>query len=144
MRVTKNIIPLIDVLFTLVMILICITMLLKAKSDKDDASYQQQNAVYLIVLNWQGNADLDLWGKDPQNHIVGFPRREGGDGSLMSLNRDCLGASTSEIGPSGKPVATINEELISIRGTLQGEYIFNVHSYALKDGGITKATVKLN
>jgi len=143
MRITKNVIPFIDVLFTFLMVFVCITTLLKSKSDQNSASYQQQNAVYLVVMDWEGNADIDLWGKDPQNHIVGFPRREGGNGSLMSLNRDCLGASTSEVGPDGTPVNSINEEIISIRGTLQGEYIFNGHSYALKNAGATKVTTKL-
>lgn len=143
MRITKNVIPFLDVLFTFLMVFLCIMALLKAKSDTENAAYQQQNAVYLISLTWEGNADLDLWGKDPVGHAVGFSNREGGNGCLMSLNRDCLGASTSEYGPNGEPVNKTNEEIIAIRGTLQGEYVFNVHSYALKGAKGTKAHVKL-
>lgn len=124
-------------------------MLMKAKSDNESAAYQQKNAVYLIVLNWVGNADIDLWTKDGQNHTVGFSSREGGDGSLISLNRDCLGTSTSEvgvtgyegIGPTFEPAP--NEEIISVRGLTTGEYIVNAHAYALKDAGATKTSVKL-
>lgn len=149
MKITKNIIPFIDVLFTFLMVFICITMLLKAKSDNESAAYKQQNAVYLIVLNWSGNADIDLWTKDGAGHAVGFSNREGGNGCLMSLNRDCLGAATSEVGASGyeglgpSAPAPVNEEIISIRGVTGGEYIVNSHAYALKDAGATKATVKL-
>ena len=143
MRITRNIVPFIDVLFTFLMVFVCIVSLLKVKTDNESASYQQKNAVYLVILNWEGDADLDLWGKDPQGHIVGFSDREGGDGSLMSLNRDCLGASTSEKGPDGKPVNPENEEIIAIRGAVPGEYVFNVHAYALKGAGPTKAHVKL-
>lgn len=143
MRITKNIIPFIDTLFLYLLVFCAIISLLKAKSDNENASYQQQNAIYLVTINWEGNSDIDLWGRDPVGHVVGFPRREGGNGSLMSLNRDCLGASTSEVGPDGKPVNPVNEEIISIRGTLQGEYIFNGHSYALKNAGATKVTAKL-
>lgn len=143
MRITKNIIPFLDVLFTFLMVFLCIMALLKAKSDIDNPAYLQQNANYLIVLNWEGNADLDLWGKDPIGHSVGFSNREGGNGSLMSINRDCLGASTSEYGPEGEPVNKVNEEIITIRGSVQGEYIFNVHSYAIKGAKGTKAHVKL-
>lgn len=143
MRITKNLIPMIDVLFTFLLVFVVITMLIKAKSDNEDSSYKQENALYLISLMWQGNADIDLWARDSFSHIVGFPRREGGDGSLMSLNRDCLGASTTEINEFGEPVAKINEEIITIRGITQGEYIVNAHSYALKDAGSTKVSVKL-
>lgn len=141
---TKNVIPFVDVLFTFLLVFVCITMLLNVKIQTDSLGYQQQNAVYLIVLNWQGNADLDLWGRDPQSRIVSFHRREGGDGSLMSLNRDCLGASTTEIGEGGQVVNPVNEEIISIRGTFTGEYIFNVHAYDLKRSPPpVKAKVKL-
>jgi hypothetical protein len=140
---TRNIVPFVDVLFTFLMVFVCITMLLKAKMDNDSSSYQQQNAVYLIVLNWEGNADLDLWSKDPQNRIVSFHRREGGDGSLFSLNRDCLGAMTTEVGPDGVPVNKINEEIITIRGVIAGEYVVNVHAYSMKNSPAVKAKVKL-
>ena len=153
MKISKNLIPFLDVLFTFLMVFICITMLLKAKSDNESASYKQQNAIYLIVLNWIGNADIDLWTKDGAGHHVGFSNREGGNGSLISLNRDCLGAATSEVGAAGYgtnyenfiPVQAPppNEEIISVRGVEDGEYIVNSHAYALKDGGPTKATVKL-
>lgn len=148
MKITKNIIPFIDVLFTFLMVFICITMLLKAKSDKENESYKQQNAIYLIVLNWSGNADIDLWTKDGAGHAVGFSNREGGNGCLMSLNRDCLGASTSEVGAAGYEFGSavtlpVNEEILSIRGVTDGEYIVNSHAYALKDAGSTKVKVKL-
>jgi len=118
---TKNIVPFVDVLFTFLLVFVSITMLLKAKVDSDSASYQQQNAIYLIVLNWEGKADLDLWSKDPQSHLVSFHRREGGQGSLFSLNRDCLGSETTEVGEFGEIVSKVNEEIIAIRGTFIGE-----------------------
>ena len=143
-NITKNIVPFIDVLFTFLMVFVCITMLLKAKSDTESAAYQQENALYLIVLNWEGKSDLDLWGKDPQGHIVSFNRREGGEGSLFSLNRDNQGSYSTEVGEDGEPVSKINEELISIRGAVAGEYIFTVHSYNIKGSSTPiKATVKL-
>ena len=143
MRNTRNIVPFIDVLFTLLMVFVCITILLKTKSDSDNESYRQQNAIYLIALNWEGNSDMDLWAKDPQNRLVCFKRREGGEGSLFSLNRDCLGAQTTEIGEDGTPINKINEEIISIRGTFVGEYVVNVHAYDMKGSAPVKTVVKL-
>ena len=119
-------------------------MLIKSKSENESNAYRQQNAIYLIVLNWSGNADIDLWTKDPGNHTIGFSNREGGNGSLVSLNRDCLGAVTSEKAEGQDvPVNPVNEEIVSVRGISQGEYIVNSHAYALKDAGSTKTTVKL-
>lgn len=118
-------------------------MLLNVKVQQDSAGYQQQNAVYIVTLNWEGDADLDLWGQDPQGRLVSFNRREGGEGSLFSLNRDCLGAQTTEMGPDGEIISKINEEIISIRGLIPGEYTFNLHAYNMKDSKPVKATVKL-
>ena len=107
-------------------------MLVKvSKSDNEVAAYQQ-SAVYQIVMTWEGDADMDLWAKDPHDHIASFNRREGGEGSLFSLNRDCLGANTTEINEQGEIVNKLNEEIISIRGVITGEYIINAHAYNMK------------
>jgi len=139
----KKIIPFIDVLFSFLLTLVAVILLAKvSKSDTDPEL--RQNVVYQIVLTWEGPADLDLWAKDSKGHICGFKTREGGDGSLFSLNRDCLGANTTEVNENGEVVNKINEELISLRGTFEGEYIINVHSFNMKnsEGGV-KAKVKL-
>lgn len=139
---TKNIVPFIDVLFSFLLVFVCITMLLKVQTE-DEKPAPQQNALYLITLTWTGNSDLDLWVQDSEGHTVGFNRREGGEGSLMSLNRDCLGANTTEKDSSGNVVNKINEEIISIRGIAVGEYIVNVHAYNMKGSPPTEASVKL-
>lgn len=131
-----------DVLFSLLLIFVLITTLLKTKTEQD-ASFKQ-NALYLVVLNWEGDADLDLWAQDPDGRQVGFNRREGGDGSLCSLNRDCLGAKRTEQDSQGQIVSKVNEEILSIRGIIPGEFIINVHSYNLNDCATPlNATVKL-
>lgn len=131
-----------DVLFSLLLFFVLITTLLKTKSEQDPAF--QQSAVYLIVLTWEGNADLDLWAQDPDGRRIGFNRREGGDGSLCSLNRDCLGARRTEQYGDGTVANKVNEEVISIRGVVPGEFVINVHSYNLNDSAIPlNASVKL-
>lgn len=138
----KTIIPFIDLLFTLLMVFICIIMLVKFNKSLDDPAYRQ-NAVFQVILNWEGNSDIDLWGRDPEGRTVGFSRREGGEGSLFSLNRDNLGTARTEIGPDGFPVFDINEEIVSIRGCFPGEYIFNAHDYNHKDADPVICTIKL-
>lgn len=144
MKSNKNIIPFIDVLFTYLLVFVCIIMLIKvSKSDQDSSAYQQ-SVVYQIIMTWEGNADMDLWVKDPQGHLVSFNRREGGEGSLLSLNRDCLGSQTTEADEHGDVVNKLNEEIISIRGVVPGEYIVNAHAYNMKDSPKPlKVTVKL-
>ena len=138
----KNITPFIDVLFTFLLAFVCIIILLKAKSEQDPSF--KPNVIYQIAMTWEGNADIDLWAQDPKGRRCGFNCREGGDGSLFSLNRDCLGAQTTELNSDTGKTVPINEELISIRGIFEGEYIVNVHAYNLKDSQIpVKIKVKL-
>lgn len=144
MRTPRALLPFVDVLLGILMVFVTITVLLSVKVAKENTeSYQQLNVLYLVTLNWSGNSDLDLWARDPGGKIVSFHRREGGKGSLFSLNRDCLGAGSTEIGENGVVLSKINEEIISIRGTFTGEYIVNVHAYNMKGVHDTTATVKL-
>jgi len=139
----KRLIPFLDVLFAFVLTLVSILLLVKASKTENDPALRQ-NVVYQIVLTWEGPSDLDLWCKDSKGHICGFKAREGGDGSLFSLNRDCLGANTTEVDETGEVVNKVNEELISLRGTFEGEYIVNVHAFNMKNSdGMVKAKVKL-
>lgn len=118
-------------------------MLVKVKSDNETSQAPKANVTHVISMTWEGDADLDLWVQDSQGHIVGFNRKEGGQGSLMSLNRDCLGAHSTEINESGEVVNKINEELVSIRGVVIGEYIINGHAYSLKgEKPPIKATIR--
>lgn len=123
----KSITPFIDALFLFLLIYICIVMMIK-KSDQGEPSVPQ-NVIYQVIMTWDGksDSDMDLWGKEPTGNITGFKRREGGEGSLFSLNRDDLGGKTEKT-PDGK-IIEINEELISLRGTKEGEYTINGHLY---------------
>lgn len=129
----KSVLPFVDVLLACLMIFICMTILIRVDNKKQQEAAYQQSAAYLIVLTWEGDADLDLWVQDPQGHKVGFNRREGGEGSMLSLNRDCLGARRTEVNEQGEIVNKINEEIVSIRGIAPGEFIVNVHAYNLND-----------
>jgi hypothetical protein len=131
-----------DALFCFLMVFVVICSLIKHTTPQESA--YKPNAIYEIVLTWEGDADLDLWIQDPQGRKVGFARREGGDGSLCSLNRDCLGAARTETDSEGKVVNPVNEEIATIRGFIPGEFIVNVHSYNMNGTPVPlKAKVKL-
>jgi hypothetical protein len=127
---SKTLVPFLDILFNLLLGVTALLLILPLKT-ADDPSVQQ-NVRYQIVMTWDGNADLDLWVQDPQERVAGFNNKEGGMGSLMSLNRDCLGARTTEVNEHGEIVNAVNEEIVSLRGTSVGEYVVNAHAFNLK------------
>lgn len=138
---SKFSIPFLDVLFSFLLVLICIIMLLNYKQNSE--SGLQQQAIYQIVMTWESNNDVDLHCQDPIGNKVSFQRREGGDTSLFSLNRDSLGWNRTESNNEGKIINSVCEEVISIRGIYAGEYICNGHMYNKKDFKESPVKVKL-
>lgn len=139
---TKFVLPFVDILFTILLTFACITMLISSKPSSGDPA-PQHNAIYQVIMTWSGDDDIDLHGQDPLHRKVSFQRREGGEGSLFSLNRDSLGASRTEKDKDGKIVNSVNEEIIAIRGAIAGEYIVNGHSYLKRAKEPVTVTVKL-
>lgn len=106
-------------------------------------------ADWLVVIEWDPifNDDIDLWVQDPSGNKVSFTRREHG---LMHLERDDLGHTSDQVtypNPDGTMPKTIvlpiNKEVVTLRGTIPGEYIVMAHVYSRNfaphpDGGNTK------
>ena len=104
------------------------------------------NVLYEVILTWDGNSedDLDLYVQAASGHVVSYNNREGGQGSLISLDHDALGRRrNNNLGTSEGKVVDFNEEVVSFRGVTGGENIVTVHVYAKRDEKPTKATVKL-
>tara|TARA_R110002020_G_scaffold402482_3_gene612684 strand:+ start:2316 stop:2909 length:594 start_codon:yes stop_codon:yes gene_type:complete len=136
--------PFLDMLFCVLMMLIAILFLLKTEEKKTKA--RPPNAIYEVVLTWDGKAesDLDLYVQSAAGHVVSFNNREGGDGSYISLDHDALGRRNNFIPPGQKGTITkFHEEVTSFRGITEGEHIVTIHAYAFKDKGPIKCTVKL-
>jgi len=125
--------------------LVAILFLLKTEEEKTKS--RPPNVIYEVVLTWDGNSedDLDLYVRAASGHTVCFNNREGGQGSLVSLDHDALGKRTNnslETGALGTVVG-FNEEIVSFRGVTEGENVVTVHVYAKRDDKPTKATIKL-
>lgn len=79
-------------------------------------------AEWLLVMEWDPelNDDIDIWVKDPAGNLVNFTTREKG---VMHLERDDLGHSSDRI-EYGQVTKTlrINREVVTLRGTIPGEY----------------------
>ncbi|MBU88698.1 MAG: hypothetical protein CL722_06950 [Chloroflexi bacterium] len=94
----------------------------------------ESKADFLIILNWDTKSfnDLDLWMRDPLENTVSFRNKDNG---LMHLDRDDLGGKNDRIKqPDGtiKYVA-LNREILALRGTVEGWYVVNIHSYRKRD-----------
>ena len=137
--------PFIDVLFCCLLMLVAILFLLKSEEQKTKT--RPPNVLYEVVLTWDGNSedDLDLYVRAASGHTVSFNNREGGQGSLVSLDHDALGKRRNNSLAQGEEgtVVGFNEEIVSFRGVTGGENIVNVHVYSKRDGEPTKATIKL-
>ena len=136
--------PFIDVLFCCLLMLVAILFLLKTQEQK--TKMRPPNVLYEVILTWDGESsdDLDLWVQSASGHLVGFNRREGGHGSLISLDHDALGKRNNSLGEAVKgKIVDFHEEKVSFRGVTEGENIVNVHVYSKKDEEPVKCTLKL-
>jgi len=110
------------------------------KQDKNSES----KAEFIITIKWPNeiNNDVDAYLEDPIGNLVYFRRKEDG---LMHLDRDDLGFANDII---HTPTSTIkyneNREIVSIRGIIPGEYILNIHMYAMRDKKETPIEVRID
>jgi len=137
--------PFIDVLFCCLLMLVAILFLLKTEEEKTKS--RPPNVIYEIVLTWDGNSedDLDIYVQSASGHVVSFNNREGGQGSLISLDHDALGKRRNNSLGEGEEgtVVAFNEEIVSFRGITAGENIVTVHVYSKRDEAPIKAIIKL-
>ena len=88
-----------------------------------------QDAEYIITVNWPDEHpdDIDTYVEDPQGNIVWYHIREAG---LMHLDRDDRGnyKDTIVIGDT-KINNPLNQETVTLRGTMPGEYVVNIYHY---------------
>jgi hypothetical protein len=133
-----NSISLHDLLFnTLLVFFILFTIaFLKMLQKQMDANIKAK-AEFIIMHTWGGDRldDVDTWLQDPTGEIVWFRQKETG---LMHLDRDDLGIWNDTITlPDGRKIeCKENQEIVTIRGIIAGEWTLNVHLYSRhKDPG---------
>lgn len=102
------------------------------------------NAEFLITVSWDKNSndDVDTWIEDPEGHFVWFQRREDG---LMFLDRDDTGHANDTIDTKFGPVTIKdNREIVTLRGTVPGEYVLNLHMYRKDSLGPVDVNVQID
>ena len=101
-------------------------------------------ADFIITVTWPADMDddVDTYVEDPAGNLVAFMRREQG---LMHLDRDDVGFRSDRIETAAGIVEfKENREIVTLRGTLAGEYVVNVHMYTKRSGeGPTPVAIRL-
>ena len=100
-------------------------------------------AEYIITIGWPDNNpdDVDVWVEDPNGNVVWFRNREAG---LIHLDRDDRGVANDTININGTEIQNpLNQEVVTVRGVVPGEYVVNVHYYATETNQPVTTTVKV-
>jgi hypothetical protein len=100
-------------------------------------------AEVLITMNWPDNDpdDMDLYVRDPAGNIVWYHAREAG---LMHLDHDDRGSSRERITVDGRTIQNpLNQEIVSVRGIVPGEYVVNAHEFLAASTGKVPVSVKV-
>ncbi len=87
-------------------------------------------AEYILTVTWEDNSpdDIDTWIEDPDGQVIWFRSPEAG---LLHLDRDDRGQLNDTITVNGEEVENpLNQEVVTLRGVVKGEYIVNLHYYA--------------
>ncbi len=100
-------------------------------------------AEYILTITWADNSpdDIDVWVEDPEGQILWFRTPEVG---LLNLDRDDRGLVNDTITIAGEEVQNpLNQEVVTLRGVVQGEYIVNLHYYSSETGTPVDVNVRL-
>ncbi len=100
-------------------------------------------AEYILTITWEDNSpdDVDVWVEDPEGQILWFRTPEAG---LLHLDRDDRGLVNDTITIAGEEVQNpLNQEVVTLRGVVKGEYIVNLHYYASETGTPVDVNVRL-
>ncbi len=100
-------------------------------------------AEYIITVNWKDLSpnDVDVWVESPQGALVWFRNPEAG---LLHLDRDDRGNFNDTIVVAGEEITNpLNQEVVTLRGSLAGEYVVNLHYYESKDDLPVEVNVKV-
>ena len=100
-------------------------------------------AEYIISVTWPDHLadDIDLWVQDPIGDTVSYLRKDAG---WLHLDRDDRGEINDTVVIDGREVVyPINQEVVTIRGIIPGEYIVNLYYYTAARPRPVEALVKV-
>jgi hypothetical protein len=141
--------PFYDMLFNmLIAFVFCFLIALLAMNPKALKSGDiPAKAEFIVTVSWPDFSpdDIDTWVEDPGGNMVWFRQRESG---LMHLDHDSRGTGYEKIIINGKEIVNpLNQEVVTVRGMVPGEFTVNVQYYETKDGkpvDVTVTVLKVN
>lgn len=133
-RPTQNVFT--DLLFNLLfafVILFILSFWMMAKQNEDEQN-KNSNKI-LVTMRWKTDNDIDLWMQLPDGRRVGYSSREA---HPIYLDIDIVRWQKFEKPDGSEYIIENNEEVITIRDILDGEYVINTHYYSA--GGVKPDT----
>ena len=100
-------------------------------------------AEYIITVTWPDNDpnDIDTWVEEPDGNLVWFQNKEAG---LIHLDRDDRGNINDVLTINGQTIQNpLNQEVVTVRGTVVGEYVVNIVYYASPEDNNKPVPVKV-
>lgn len=100
-------------------------------------------AEYIISVTWADHLadDIDLWVQDPIGDTVSYLDKEA---AWLHLDRDDRGEINDIVVVDGREIVyPINQEVVTIRGIIPGEYVVNLYYYRAADNEPLEALVKV-
>lgn len=101
-------------------------------------------AEYIITVTWPDSDpnDIDAWVEEPDGNLVWFQTPEAG---LIHLDRDDRGNINDVLTINGKVIQNpLNQEVVTIRGTVVGEYVVNIFYYASENNKPVPVKVRVD
>jgi hypothetical protein len=100
-------------------------------------------AEYIISVTWPDNRpdDVDIWVEDPRGEVLSYLNKDAG---WLHLDRDDQGNVSDTVVINGKEVVyPINQEVVTIRGIIAGEYTVNLYYYENRSNKPVNVAVKI-
>jgi hypothetical protein len=100
-------------------------------------------AEYIITVTWPDDQpdDVDVWVQDPNYNLLSY---RDSDVGWLHLDRDDQGDLNDTIMIDGvETVYPINQEVVTIRGIVSGDYIINLQYYKSTTQKPVEVTVKV-
>jgi hypothetical protein len=101
------------------------------------------NAEFIVTVTWPDNHpdDIDTYVQDPNGQIVWYHAKEAG---LLHLDRDDRGMYRDTILVNGTKISNpLNQETVTMRGIVPGEYTVNVFHYLATGTDAVPVNVKV-
>ena len=111
----------------------------------DERPPMEKHAQFIITVTWDSKTsdDVDTWLESPEGTIIYFKNQKT---DVAHLDRDDIGTArdTIEHSDGTKEIIYINQEILTIRGIIVGEWILNVHMYAKRSSDPANVVVTID